>query len=31
MEVMDEIDRRLAYYIEMLGSIEAFEAEYGKA
>lgn len=31
MEVMDEIDRRLAYYIEMLGSIEAFEAEYGKS
>lgn len=30
-EVMDEIDRRLAYYINMLGSIEAFEAEYGKS
>lgn len=30
-EVMDEIDRRLAYYIELLGSIEAFEAEYGKS
>ena len=25
-EVMDEIDRRLAFYINMLGSIEAFEA-----
>ena len=30
-EVMDEIDRRLTYYIELLGSIEAFEAEYGKS
>jgi peptidyl-prolyl cis-trans isomerase SurA len=30
-EVMDEIDRRLAYYINMFGSIEAFEAEYGKS
>ena len=30
-EVMDEIERRLAYYIKMLGSIEAFEAEYGKS
>ncbi|MAO46803.1 MAG: hypothetical protein CL823_06590 [Crocinitomicaceae bacterium] len=29
-EVMDEVDRRLAYYISMLGSVEAFEAEYGK-
>jgi|GEM_PF-2725357 len=28
-EVMDEIDRRLTYYINMFGSIEAFEAEYG--
>jgi peptidyl-prolyl cis-trans isomerase SurA len=30
-EVMDEIERRLAYYIQMLGSLEAFEAEYGKS
>ena len=30
-EVMDEIDRRLAYYINMLGSIEAFELQYGKS
>ena len=30
-EVMDEIERRLAYYIKMLGSVEAFEAEYGKS
>ncbi|HBP45946.1 MAG TPA: hypothetical protein DD635_08575 [Flavobacteriales bacterium] len=29
-EVMDEIDRRLAYYIQMFGSVEAFEAEYGQ-
>lgn len=29
-EVMDEVDRRLAYYINMLGSIEAFETQYGK-
>ena len=29
-EVMGEIDRRLAYYMQMLGSLEAFEAEYGK-
>ena len=29
-EVMTEVDRRLAYYINMLGSIEAFEAQYGK-
>ena len=30
-EVMSEIDRRLAYYLQMFGSIEAFEAEYGKS
>ena len=30
-EVMDEIDRRLAYYINMFGSVEAFEAEYGQS
>ena len=30
-EVMDEIERRLAYYIKMLGSVESFEAEYGKS
>jgi len=30
-EVMDEIERRLAYYIQMLGSLEAFEKEYGKS
>ena len=30
-EVMGEIDRRLAYYMQMFGSIEAFEAEYGKS
>jgi peptidyl-prolyl cis-trans isomerase SurA len=29
-QIMDEIDRRLAYYVQMLGSVEAFEAEYGK-
>ena len=29
-EVMDEVDRRLAYYINMIGSVEAFEAQYGK-
>ena len=29
-EVMDEVDRRLAYYINMLGGVEAFEAQYGK-
>lgn len=29
-EIMDEVDRRLAYYINMLGSIEAFEAQYGR-
>ena len=28
-EVMGEIDRRLAYYMQMFGSLEAFEAEYG--
>ena len=31
VEVMDEIDRRLAYYIQMFGSVEAFEAEYGQS
>lgn len=30
-EVLDEIERRLAYYIQMFGSIEAFEAEYGQS
>ena len=30
-EVMDEIDRRLAYYVQMFGSVEAFEAEYGQS
>lgn len=30
-EVLDEIDRRLAYYIQMFGSVEAFEAEYGQS
>ena len=30
-EVMDEIERRLAYYIQMFGSVEAFEAEYGQS
>lgn len=30
-EVMGEIDRRLAYYMQMFGSIVAFEAEYGKS
>ena len=29
-EVMGEIDRRLTYYLQMFGSLEAFEAEYGK-
>ena len=30
-EVMGEIDRRLTYYLQMFGTIEAFEAEYGKS
>ena len=30
-EVLDEIDRRLAYYIQLFGSMEAFEAEYGQS
>ena len=30
-EVMDEIERRLAYYIQMFGSVEAFESEYGQS
>jgi peptidyl-prolyl cis-trans isomerase SurA len=30
-EVLDEIERRLAYYIQMFGSIEAFESEYGQS
>ena len=30
-EVMDEIERRLAYYIQMFGTVEAFEAEYGQS
>jgi peptidyl-prolyl cis-trans isomerase SurA len=30
-EIMDEIERRLAYYVQMLGSTEAFEKEYGKS
>ena len=29
-EVTAQIDRRLEYYIRMFGSLEAFEAEYGK-
>ena len=29
-EVTTQIDRRLEYYIRMFGSVEAFEAEYGK-
>lgn len=29
-EVMEEIERRLAYYIRMFGTVEAFEAEYGQ-
>ena len=29
-EVTAQIDRRLEYYISMFGSVEAFEAEYGK-
>ena len=29
-EVASQIDRRLEYYVRMFGSIEAFEAEYGK-
>ena len=28
---MGEIDRRLTYYLQMFGSVEAFEAEYGKS
>ena len=30
-EVLTEIDRRLTYYLQMFGTIEAFEAEYGKS
>lgn len=30
-EVADEIERRLAYYIQLFGSIEAFETEYGQS
>ena len=30
-EIMDEIDRRLAYYIRMFGTVEAFESEYGQS
>ena len=30
-EVLGEIDRRLTYYMQMFGSVEAFEAEYGKS
>jgi len=30
-EVMDELDRRLAYYIRQFGSLEAFENEYGRS
>ena len=30
-EILGEIDRRLTYYIQMFGSVEAFEAEYGKS
>ena len=30
-EIMGEIDRRLTYYLQMFGSLEAFEAEYGKS
>jgi peptidyl-prolyl cis-trans isomerase SurA len=30
-EIMDEIDRRLEYYIRMFGTVEAFEAEYGQS
>lgn len=30
-EVMGEIDRRLTYYLQMFGTVEAFEAEYGKS
>lgn len=30
-EVMAEIDRRLAYYVQMLGSVEAFERQYGQS
>ncbi len=30
-EVMGEIDRRLTYYLQMFGTLEAFEAEYGKS
>lgn len=30
-EILGEIDRRLTYYLQMFGSLEAFEAEYGKS
>lgn len=30
-EVMAEIDRRLTYYVQMLGSVEAFERQYGQS
>ena len=30
-EILGEIDRRLTYYMQMFGSVEAFEEEYGKS
>ena len=30
-DITAQIDRRLAYYVNMLGSVEAFEAEYGQS
>jgi peptidyl-prolyl cis-trans isomerase SurA len=30
-DITANIDRRLAYYVQMLGSVEAFEAQYGQS
>ena len=30
-DITAQIDRRLAYFVQMLGSVEAFEAEYGQS
>lgn len=30
-EIQSEIDNRLSYFVSMFGSVEAFEAEYGKS
>ncbi|MCH2197499.1 MAG: peptidylprolyl isomerase [Flavobacteriales bacterium] len=30
-QIQSEIEKRLAYYMQLFGSVEAFEAEYGKS